>query len=142
MTLVALSSCGGEPTGGSLPSAGRGGATGGGGDGGTVSGGGKGGSGGSSGTTGEAGGGGTDPGSGGASSGGTGGSSGSGGSKGGSGGSGASTTDDFLDEIEGHCERDCAAQYALDCAPANSNRLVCELSCAATTAQLGDFCLR
>lgn len=73
---------------------------------------------------------------------GTGGSSGSGGSKSGSGGSGAAATDDLLDEIEGHCERNCESQYSLDCAPPSSNKLVCEASCVSQTAQLGDFCLR
>lgn len=78
-----------------------------------------------------------DPGSGGTSSAGKGGTS----SSGGSGGSSSSTTDELLDVIEGHCEADCDAQYALDCAPLSSNRLVCETSCVASTAQVGDFCL-
>jgi hypothetical protein len=73
---------------------------------------------------------------------GSGGASGSGGSKSGSGGSGAATTDDLLDEIEGHCERSCESQFSLECAPPSSNKLVCEASCVSQTAQLGDFCLR
>lgn len=124
-------------TGGSAASGGSGGSTGG-----STS------SGGTGGDAGEVGTGGSEPGSGGTtSSGGSGGSSGSGGATGGTGGSGtggsgAAATDDLLDEIGGHCERDCDAQYALECAPANSNTLVCQLSCAAQTGQLGDFCLR
>ena len=78
-----------------------------------------------------------DPGAGGSSVAGKGGGSGSGGT----GGSKSGNTDELLDVIEGHCEADCAAQYALDCAPANSNALVCETSCVAATAQVGDFCL-
>jgi hypothetical protein len=77
-----------------------------------------------------------DTGTGGTSSAGKGGSSGSG-----TGGSASGNTDELLDVIENHCEADCDAQFALDCAPANSNALVCETSCVATTAQLGDFCL-
>jgi hypothetical protein len=77
------------------------------------------------------------------SSGGAGGSTGStGGSASGSGGSGATSTDDLLDEIDEHCERSCESQYALECAPPSSNKLVCEANCVAQTAQLGDFCLR
>lgn len=77
-----------------------------------------------------------DAGTGGTSSGGKGGSSG-----GGTGGSVSGNTDELLDLIETHCEADCDAQYALDCAPQNSNALVCETSCVAATAQVGDFCL-
>jgi len=133
--------CGDDASGGVVPGAGAtGGSSASGGKGGSTS------SGGSGGDAGEVGTGGSDPGSGGATSGGSGGSSGTGGAKGGSGGSGTggsgSNTADLLDEIEAHCERDCDQQYALDCAPANSNTLVCQLSCAAQTSQLGDFCLR
>lgn len=83
--------------------------------------------------------------------GGTGGSSATGGSSSGTGGStsgkgGSSSqpsgnTEELLDQIEDECEKDCDAQYALECAPANGNTLTCQLSCAAQTAQLGDFCL-
>lgn len=96
--------------------------------------------GGSSGTTAKGGSGGT---TGGTASGNTGGSStGKGGSSGtGKGGSSGSATSDLLDGIGAACERDCDAQYALACAPANGNTLTCQLSCAAQTTQLGDFCL-
>jgi hypothetical protein len=66
---------------------------------------------------------------------------GGGGSGSGTGGSASGNTDELLDIIEAHCEADCDAQYALDCAPVNSNRLVCETSCVSATAQVGDFCL-
>jgi hypothetical protein len=76
-------------------------------------------------------------------SGGSGGSTGNtGGSASGSGGSTTTSTDDLLDEIDEHCERSCDSQYALECAPPSSNKLVCEANCVAQTAQLGDFCLR
>ncbi len=128
-------------SGGDTSSGGRGGSTGGdsgmtggtGGDSGTT-----GGSGGDSGTTGGSGG---DTGTGGSKAA-TGGSSGTGGSKSGSGGTGAAATDDLLDEIDGHCDRQCEAQYALECAPPSSNKLICKANCVAQTAQLGDFCLR
>jgi hypothetical protein len=103
--------------------------------------GGTGDSGGSGGATGGSGGTGGDTSAGGSSAA-RGGSGGSGGSTAGSGGSGAAPTDAILDEIEGHCERSCDAQYALECAPANSNRLICETSCVAQTGQLGNFCMR
>jgi hypothetical protein len=72
------------------------------------------------------------------------GGSGSGGSstgKGGSVGSMAGNSADLLDEIGEACEVDCDAQFAVECAPQNSNTLTCQLSCAASTAQVGDFCL-
>jgi hypothetical protein len=79
---------------------------------------------------------------------GKGGSSGASSSKGGSStgsggtsGSAGTATSDLLDGIGDACERDCDAQYALDCAPVNGNTLTCQLSCAAQTTQLGDFCL-
>jgi hypothetical protein len=144
--LVVVAGCGGSdggtglhPVGGSSGAGGRGGANGSGGSGGDVAA--TGGTGGDSGVTGGSGGTGGDVGSGGSTAA-RGGSSGTGGSKSGSGGSGAAATDDLLDEIEGHCERSCDAQYALECAPNTSNKLVCETSCVAQTAQLGDFCLR
>lgn len=77
--------------------------------------------------------------SGGTSAAGKGGGSGSG--AGGKGGSISGNTDELLDRIETHCEADCEGQYALDCAPESSNALVCETSCVAATAQVGDFCL-
>lgn len=49
--------------------------------------------------------------------------------------------DAIWDGIEQACEDDCEAQFALDCAPPNSNELTCKLQCASTTAYLGDFCL-
>ncbi len=49
--------------------------------------------------------------------------------------------DGGLDEVEAACEADCEAQFATECAPANHNVLTCKLTCAATTVQLGDFCL-
>jgi hypothetical protein len=52
-----------------------------------------------------------------------------------------SDTDELLEQIEEACETDCDAQFALECAPANSNSLTCQLSCAAQTVQIGDFCL-
>ncbi|HWP07896.1 MAG TPA: hypothetical protein VNN72_19260 [Polyangiaceae bacterium] len=61
--------------------------------------------------------------------------------KGGTSGSAGTATADLLDGIGDACETDCDAQYALDCAPANGNTLTCQLSCAAQTTQLGDFCL-
>jgi hypothetical protein len=61
--------------------------------------------------------------------------------KGGSGGSATGATGPALDRIEEACEADCAAQYELECAPANSNVLTCKANCAAQTGQLGDFCL-
>lgn len=54
---------------------------------------------------------------------------------------GASATSDLLDAIGAACKQDCDAQFALDCAPTTSNSLTCQLSCATTTTQLGDFCL-
>jgi hypothetical protein len=71
--------------------------------------------------------------------GGTGGSTAKGGSGGTAGGSGA--TSDLLDQIGEACKAECDAQFALACAPASSNTLTCQLSCAAQTTQLGDFCL-
>jgi hypothetical protein len=50
-------------------------------------------------------------------------------------------TEELLDQIGEVCETDCDAQYATECAPTNTNTLTCQLSCAAATAQLGDFCL-
>jgi hypothetical protein len=61
--------------------------------------------------------------------------------KGGTSGTAGTATADLLDGIGDACETDCDAQYALDCAPANGNTLTCQLSCAAQTTQLGDFCL-
>lgn len=68
--------------------------------------------------------------------GGTAGSSGSSGTAGVSG-----NTSDLLDAIGEACKSDCDAQFASDCAPSNSNTLTCQLTCAAQTTQLGDFCL-
>jgi hypothetical protein len=126
------SSGGASDTGGAPADGGKGGSSGKGGAGS----GGKGGSGGS--TTGS-GGSGAKGGSGG--TGGKGGSTSSGGSGGSGGNAGASTTNELLDEIGAACKTDCDAQFALDCAPQNTNTLTCQLSCAASTAQLGDFCL-
>jgi hypothetical protein len=119
----AKSGTGGDATGGSDATGGTGGsdATGG-----------KGGSGGSD-ATGGTGGGSGSSGSSGASS--------KGGSGSGGGGSTNGDTEAKLDAIGEVCEADCDAQFATDCAPANSNTLTCEYSCAAATAQLGDFCL-
>jgi hypothetical protein len=156
MVMAGLASvgCGGADSGnGTLtPSAGKSGSggsgsdTGSGGSGGSTggSGGSTGGSGGSTGGSGgSTGGSGGSTGGSGGSTGGSGGSTGgTGGSSSGSGGSGAAATDDLLDEIDAHCERSCDSQYALDCAPPSSNKLVCEANCVAQTAQLGDFCLR
>ena len=50
-------------------------------------------------------------------------------------------TEELLDEIGDACENDCDAQFALDCAPQNTNTLTCQLSCASATTQIGDFCL-
>jgi hypothetical protein len=99
-----------------------------------------GGSGGSGGSTGGSSSGGTGSTGGSSSNGGTTGST--GGTNTASGGFGAAFTDQLLDEIDGHCERSCDSQYALECAPPSSNKLVCEANCVAQTAQLGDFCLR
>lgn len=77
---------------------------------------------------------------GGSSSSGTGGSGGS--AKGGGSGTGSSTGGGAtLDDIGDACKADCDAQFALDCAPTTTNTLTCQLSCAAQTTQLGDFCL-
>lgn len=46
-----------------------------------------------------------------------------------------------LDAIGEACESDCDQQFALECAPKNTNTLTCQLTCAAATTQLGDFCL-
>lgn len=67
-------------------------------------------------------------------------STGKGGTSGTAGTAGTATAD-LLDGIGDACETDCDAQYALECAPANGNTLTCQLSCAAQTTQLGDFCL-
>jgi hypothetical protein len=72
--------------------------------------------------------------------------SGGSGAKGGAAGSSGTTgvsgnTNDLLDAIGEACKADCDAQFESDCAPANSNRLTCQLSCASSTTQLGDFCL-
>jgi hypothetical protein len=56
-------------------------------------------------------------------------------------GSGGTATSALLDAIGDACKVDCDAQFALDCAPQNANTLTCQLSCAASTAELGDFCL-
>jgi len=61
--------------------------------------------------------------------------------RGGSAGTATGATGPALDRIEEACEVDCAAQYELECAPANGNVLTCKANCAAQTGQLGDFCL-
>lgn len=63
------------------------------------------------------------------------------GGSGATGEAGASATSELLDEIGAACKEDCDQQFALDCAPQSSNTLTCQLSCASTTTQLGDFCL-
>jgi hypothetical protein len=57
------------------------------------------------------------------------------------GGSGGGSTATLLDAISTVCKADCDKQFALECAPKNTNTLTCQLSCAASTSQLGDFCL-
>ncbi len=55
------------------------------------------------------------------------------------GGSGVDTAD--LDRVEDACEADCEAQFSTECAPTNTNVLVCKLNCAVATVNLDNFCL-